>query len=146
MPETLYHFCSDVHLEAILKQGLTRGVVAWISNGMPRVRTGFQWLTENPERSAQQWCPQHLSSLPYDRCANRLTIRIPLEDQVALSRWVDAGPLMVPEDQLRILNMFGNAKEYWLYRGSIPAEWITQVDRLGARWGEGAGRLVKTPA
>ena len=143
---SLYHFCSDQHLPGILKRGLTLGRVCWLEKGIIHSRSGYQWLTSNPERAAQEWCQQKFSSLPYDRCANRLTIEIPADEQLALARWVDEGPLMVPPDQLRVLNMFGDPREYFLFLGDLPARWITKVEKLGARWGAGEGQLIRTRA
>lgn len=111
-------------LESILREGLTLGRVSCLEKEIPRLRTGFQWLTSNPERDRQEWCNPAFSHLPY----------IPRHKEINLSPWSDCGPLMVPPDQLRILNQFGNPAEYHLYRGPLPPEWIVAVDRLGARW------------
>src|SRR5215471_5800702 len=130
----LWHFCPDFLLSAILREGLTKGRIAWTENGHVHMRYGFQWLTEDPDREKQAWCDPEYSSLPYDRAANRLTVVIPKESEVNLSRWMEAGPLIVASDQFRILNAYGEPEKHWLYRGDIPPEWITSAEALGARW------------
>jgi hypothetical protein len=133
-PPTLYHFCPDHMLGPILREGLTKGCIAWFENGAPRFRQGFQWLTRNPSREAQEWCNPIYSTLPYDRCANRLTVLIPPEHAVSLSRWSDCGPLIVPPDQLAVLDDFGTPEDHFVYRGKIPVKWISLFEKLGARW------------
>lgn len=130
----LYHFCADHLLPAILREGLTLGRIAWTEKGQIRMRYGFQWLTEDPDREKQEWCNPEYSTLPYDRAANRLTVVIPKEAEVNLSRWVETGPLIMPAEQFRILNIFGEPEKHWLYRGNVRPAWIVAVNRLGARW------------
>lgn len=131
---TLFHFCADHLLDPILLEGLRLGRIAWTEKGRIVMRYGFQWLTEEPDREKQEWCHPAYSTLAYDRCANRLTIEIPEKEEVNLSRWTEAGPLIVPREQYEILNLFGDPSKQWLYRGDIPPAWIKATERLGARW------------
>lgn len=131
---TLYHFCADHLLARILREGITKGRIAWFEGARVVTRYGFQWLTEERAREAQEWNLPEYSTLPYDRCANRLTVEIPEKGRANLSRWTDAGPLIVPREQYEILNAFGDPSKHWLYRGDIPPAWIVATERLGARW------------
>ena len=132
--QTLYHWCADHMLDSILRQGLTRGVIAWMEGGNPVFRRGFQWLTRNPERDAQEWCHVQYSTLPYDRCANRLTVMVPAHEALSLSCWADCGPLIVPPEQYEVLSAFGNPRDHFVFRGNVKPAWITRTERLGARW------------
>ena len=130
----LFHFCADHHLDAILREGLTRGMVAWMGPTGPLVHRGIQWLTDDESQERQEWCNPKFSSLPYDRAANRLTIEIS-EDDKQLRRWEIVGQLLVPVDVFELLGSYGVRDHAWIYFGSIDPECIVTVDRLGARWG-----------
>jgi hypothetical protein len=134
MNDPLYHFCPDWMLPAIMREGLTKGMIVWKENDIPVFRLGFQWLTSDPVRENQEWCHPDFSTLPYDRCANRLTILIPEREESRLSRWSDCGPLIVPSEQLTVLNSFGDPSKHFVFRGNIPVKWISLYERLGARW------------
>ena len=119
----LWHFTSPHHVEGCRRYGLRLGMVP-VSLDPPRLLRGYQWLTSNPDR-AQSWTEG--STLPYDRTAFRLTIRIPRSHRGHVRRWTEVGPLLVAADTLATLNEFGDPENWWLYVGAVPPRWIERV-------------------
>jgi len=134
----LFHFCADHLLESIQREGLTQGCITIPEDGSVKIISPTQWLTEDSNRDNQEWCHPEYSTLPYDRCANLLTVVIPKSSRANLRRWTDCGPLLVPRAHYEMLNSFGDPSKYWLYFGRMPPSWIRSCERLGARWGVSA--------
>lgn len=129
----LYHFCPDFMLDSILREGLTRGQIAWIENRTARFVKDMQWLTSNGDPNQQEWCNPEYANLPYDRAANRVSVNIPEAREWALSKWLSLGPLVVPAVQFANLNAWGDPENYWIFRGVIPPDWLSDVERYGDR-------------
>lgn len=121
----LYHFTSRHHIRGCLHQGLRLGMVP-LSIDPPKVLGGYQWLTSNPDR-AQSW--NEGSSLPYDRTAYRLTVRVPDSERHRLYEWLSVGPLLVPPPMLADLNAYGDPDNWWLFDGFVPPGWLEDVQR-----------------
>lgn len=125
---TLYHFTSPHHVDGCRRHGLVRGMLP-LELGAPgrraRVRRGFQWLTVNPDRE-QSWVQD--SSLPYDRCAFRLTVRVPPTRARRLFRWLDVGERLVGPEMFATLNGDGDPENWFVFVGHLLPHWITRVE------------------
>lgn len=119
----LYHFTPDHLLMGCQLDGLTKGVLPIQISGQIRVLANIQWLTLNPSFT-QSW--NVMSSLPYDRTANRLTICIPHTCIESLYLWTAIGPLMAPKTY-QWLSLVGDAQNWCIYVGKIPPEWIVET-------------------
>ncbi|OPX91906.1 MAG: hypothetical protein A4E53_00626 [Pelotomaculum sp. PtaB.Bin104] len=117
-----YHFTSPYHLKPIMVHGITRGVIPTGTLLNPHFVHGYQWLTINPEFT-QSW--NEGSSLPYNRCAFRLTIEIPRQQRNKIIEWLKVcDKISTMADDL---NGYGDPQNWRLYHGEIPPNWIMAV-------------------
>lgn len=121
----LYHFTSRYHVQDVLRTGIIKGV---IPAGVPLAPTlvhGYQWLTLNPSPN-QSWTKG--STLPYDRCEYRLTVKIPKAFEINVLNWLAVGHSLtnITDD----LNSYGDPENWRLYKGNIPPDWIKRVERF----------------
>ena len=61
----LYHFCAAKHIKSILRQGLTKGVLAEPTPDGFRIYYGYTWLTVDPDPGKQSWATRN--AIKYDR-------------------------------------------------------------------------------
>jgi hypothetical protein len=124
----LYHFTSNLHLWSVLKNGLISGVIPTnVISGVVSFEINCQWLTKNGCFN-QSW--NESTTLSYNRTANRLTIEIPLAYTVNLIKWTDyckTPTNNAQKETFRILNSDGDPENWYIYKGHIPPEWITEV-------------------
>jgi hypothetical protein len=124
----LYHFTSPEHLLGCMTYGLTLGVIPSFSErGGVALLQNYQWLTTNPSFN-QAWDRE--SSLPYKRTAYRITVSIPIEsdDMKKLIHWTDLCQTgLVHEGMVEILNSLGDPSEWYIYHGTIPTRWLSNV-------------------
>jgi hypothetical protein len=122
----LYHFTSDRHIDFCKRDGLTQGTLVRkiYKNGKVRYTRGTQWLTKNPDY-AQSW--SIYSTLPYDKCANRITIQIPQQFRSNLVSWNEFAKIM-PSKTVKILNSYGDPHNWFIYKGHIPPEWFIKIE------------------
>jgi len=123
----LYHFTSPRHVGSIQREGITRGVLPLRVDPPYEGRSGFQWLTANPDPD-QSW--NEGSTLPYDRTAWRLMIGVPEAAADRLHWWPIWGPVAVPLDVYRTLSEFGDPENWYVFAGRIPPDWIIDVERV----------------
>lgn len=119
----LYHFTPDHLLMGCQLDGLTKGVLPVQMEERIMLLANMQWLTMNPS-FVQSW--NVMSTLPYDRTANRLTICIPHTHTDNLYPWAVIGPMMAPKTY-RFLSLVGDAQSWCIYVGKIPPEWIVET-------------------
>lgn len=120
----LYHFTSDLHLMGCRLDGLTKGVIPiQILQVGVKFISNAQWLTRNPDFD-QAW--DRWSTLPYDRTANRLTLCIPKDFTENLRCWKEIGPKLAAET-FKWLSLIGDPKNWFIYLGKIPPEWIVET-------------------
>lgn len=126
----LFHFCSSVHLPAILKAGLMNGYIP-MSMEPVRLKDGYQWLTSNPDFD-QAWSRD--SSLPYDRTAHRLTIEIPDRHKRKVLSFLTDLKKMIPKEMFETLSYtdfppgYADPENWFVFKGMIPFNWIKKVD------------------
>lgn len=131
----LYHFTSPVHLPGILKEGITKGVIPLSGLPFPKFLTGYQWLTTNPNFK-QSW--NEGSTLPYDRNAYRLTIKIPNFHILKIKRWTQVCHKLTPlaDD----LNGFGDPENWRVFKGVVRLQWIVYAIGKNGRVIPGLGK------
>ena len=141
----LYHFTTRHYLDLILQEGITKGEVqiTW------RRTITAPWLTQNPNPADQVWAhdrerlitdqerqrmydidrvmPPPGSIWPNKREV-RLTVEIPDGDD-NLFRWPDFARLHGVKRSVarKIQKTGGDWKDWYLYDGKIPPEWIVEV-------------------
>lgn len=130
---SLYHFTARRFVPAIMRDGLTLGSIP-LSIAPPRLLYGYQWLTLNPDASAQEWA-EGTGRLPYSRTEARLKIKIPKPHRFLLMPWSDVRHLTPLADGL---SAFGDPWNWLVFKGRIPPAWIRDVSRAGRGTGEGA--------
>ena len=121
----LRHYTSPWHIAGIAAHGLTRGDVPTSPTG------GFNavWFTDDasdPEGDAH--------GLNDFKTAYRLTVTIPDGALDRLCRWTDlCDALDVAPAWAAILNDLGGGKAdtWYVFRGVVPVDWITRVERRG---------------
>ena len=133
----LFHYTSVFHAPLILEQGISRGEVP-VSH--TESTTGVS-LTRDGIARRQAWCRTTRmicggDVLPVDKTAVRLTVQIP-DDDPRLLPWKEAAcRLGVTTSYYRELDASGGGgdRDWYVYFGVIPPEWITRVEtkeRLG---------------
>lgn len=121
----LYHFCSRHHLEGIKTDGLTLGIIP-LSIDPPLLAKGFQWITSNPDFD-QSWCKY--STLPYRRNEWRITVKIPKSHAGKKYRWLPlSNELAKHFPNIRILNLYGDPKNWFVFEGTIKPSWFRKID------------------
>ncbi len=120
----LWHFTSPLHVNGCLRDGIALGVTPIRVNGGIDFLHAHQWLSSDMS-FMQEWCAR--SSLPYDRTAYRLTVKIPESERHKLldyTQWraLLRGRMMPDFDKCR------SAKSWFIFQGIIPKTWITNVD------------------
>ena len=127
----LYHFTPEHMVRGCLQDGLTRGCIP-LSIDPPEFAMGYQWLTSN-KAFQQSWC--QYSSLPYDRSAFRITIKIPKSEKKAgrLVKWMDYCRQNLSNEKLQsaasVLNSYGDPENWYLFHGTVKKEWFVKVSR-----------------
>lgn len=122
----LFHFTSRYHVQDVLRTGIIKGVIpSGYSILRPVLVYGYQWLTLNPSPD-QSW--NEGSTLPYNRCEYRLTVKVPEAFEPNVLDWLAVcHSLTTVADEL---NSFGDPENWRLYKGNIPPEWIKRVERF----------------
>lgn len=120
---TLYHFTARRFVDAILREGITRGFVLINFSGL-RFTAEYRWLTTNPS-FVQAWA-DGTGRLPYNRNEVRLTVEVPPEHERLVHKWSALGPIL--SDEYRALSMLGDPENWRLFKGSVPPMWITATD------------------
>lgn len=124
----LYHFSSEKDARGIRRSGITEGVIM-IKRGENRLtfRTGWQWLTDDPDPLHQSWNTHHL--LRYDRTAYRFTLDIP--DREAEARVFDRARLreIMPEADY-LFEGWPGSESWRVYRGHIRKSCILAMERM----------------
>lgn len=121
----LWHFTAPHLLEGILKDGIALGVTPVKENGKLRFLGAQQWLTSNMFFD-QEWCAN--STLPYDRTAIRLQVKIPEDRRSSLLDYKGWRALL----RGRMLPDFTackSAKSWFVFQGIIEPEWIVDIKR-----------------
>jgi hypothetical protein len=131
-PLTLYHFTSPEYLKSIKQHGIIKGDVPT----SPVDGFNAPWLTDNDSWSMQSWSRGSV----LDKSSVRMTVEVPVDDP-NLVLWSElAEEENVTEAWYNILNETagGSAKHWYVYRGKVPVEWITQIeDRPKFSFGQG---------
>ena len=123
---TLFHFTYPERVDDIVAGGL---YVTDVPTS-PSRDEGYRgvWLTEDPNRMAQNWAAGAGIGLS-GKTGARITVDIPHHAIPSmLYRWLDLATAAEVEDSwLEILNkMGGGSEEFWyVYISDIPAEWIS---------------------
>jgi hypothetical protein len=121
MSATLYHFTARRFVSGIRKDGLTRGMVP-VSLSPPRVVSGYQWLTSNPD-FAQEWA-EGTGRLPYRRDEVRIAVDVPAVEQYRLTGrlgWTLLTPLAAD------LCACGDPDHWYVFRGDVPPSWLRDI-------------------
>lgn len=123
----LYHFVPAHLLEIIKREGLTLGVLPvkegkkWSDSGKEYLLKNVQWLTKNPDFSAQFWAVKVIFN--YDRTAYRITISIPKSHRSKLLRW---SIVSTPDNYL---NRCPGWQDWYIFKGRIPPGWFRKIDK-----------------
>lgn len=123
---TLYHYTGLDHVDGILRDGLTMGVLPlWTVDGWQLVR-GYQWLTDDP--GWQQGWATNRTGICGDRTAVRVAVEVPESERRNLFRWhlFALAVLRMDRRELQAFNAAGGSdgKSWWVYRGSISTGWL----------------------
>jgi hypothetical protein len=127
-PRALYHFTAKHLLPRILTEGITKGKIPMFANETTLIGLldGYQWLTTSPAWT-QEWCHPKYSSLPYDRSAVRLTVKVPDEDKLySFEYFMKSQPLLQMSE--KILGAFGDPENWRIYDGAIPVSGIQKIE------------------
>lgn len=124
----LYHYTAACLIGRIKREGVTLGGVLDRSGGRLILRTGYVWLTANPNFHDQAWNTR--VTIPYDRAEYRITVEIPDAHERNVIQWLDyCASGRIPRDIAEDLNSIGDPENWRLYRGKIPVQWFHAVDR-----------------
>lgn len=121
----LFHFCAAKHRKSIQYSGINVGGVCEPTPTGFILHKGYMWLTTDPDPRGQSWATRSL--VKYSRTEYRCTVEIP--DECA-DRIMDKDALqkLFPGSEALFVGWPGS--ENWrVYRGIIPPEWITRIDR-----------------
>lgn len=130
----VYHFTATHHAAGIARDGEMHGGVIPIPSAdgqyLDAVEHGWQWLTTDPTWR-QSWATALKADC--DRTEVRLTIEIPLVDLSRLKRWDAVAPEYgytppIAERFAKLGGGSGDTSSWRVFRGSLPADWITAVD------------------
>lgn len=134
----LYHFCCDHVAPDVRLRGLMKGCLWTSVNNKMVIRPGFQWLTSDPEWSAQRWADR--VSLKCDRTDFRATVELPERPLFGRLRdWTETKTLLrlLGCDEEAILNGYerpGSAT-WHTFEGSIPVSYFAAFDENPGRTG-----------
>jgi hypothetical protein len=142
----LYHFTAREYLRDIMSGGIWKGEVAL----NPTELRNAVWLTSDKSPDAhgltdgRPLTPQEkaLLGLPLDADARfpnkravRITVKVPASDR-RLVRWRDWAGKRVEPSWLATLERSGGgaakARTWFLYHGTIPAAWFTEILDIAA--------------
>jgi hypothetical protein len=120
----LYHFTSKHHIESCKREGLTLGLIPFLSNGQIDAIDGHQWLTENLNYD-QAW--NSMLAVKYDRTEYRITINIPKKHHGSVLFWLD----FCEENpgKFDYLNTYGDPWNWRLFVGRVKPGWFGKIDR-----------------
>lgn len=126
--DVFWHFTSAYHVGGCLRDGIALGVTPIRVKGNVEFLHAHQWLSSD-KSFRQSWCKY--STLPYDRTAYRLRIKIPERwhhNILDYKRWraLLRGRMMPNFAKCR------SAKNWFVYQGIIPRSWIVAVDKKEA--------------
>lgn len=123
----LYHFTGDQFLYGIRTEGITLGMFPIIINEKIVLMKDCQWLTKN-ESFDQPWHDPELTTLPYDRRRNRLTIKIPKKEENKLWEWksikIRFGKFFIPN-----FDYDEDCENWFIYMGKIKPQWIKKIEK-----------------
>ena len=112
-------------MKGIAEEGITRGSVPFVDSSGLRLIPNYQWLTINKDFE-QPWGDIRYSTLPYDRTEFRIEIKVPKLREKNLIKWSEA-KLNKKNQMADTLNSFGDSENWYLYKGVIFPQWITEI-------------------
>ena len=125
----LYHFCAAAFLEKIKREGLTLGATPVQVSGRLFLVPKTQWLTVRAEFD-QYW--NGMVTLPYDRTAYRIEVKVPHDRARDLLDWATLkGRLQKIHGANCILTDFdvpeAHPEDWRIYLGHIKPQWLRKV-------------------
>jgi hypothetical protein len=123
----LYHFVPEFLLKAVKKEGLSLGVLPVKIRGSEFLIENIQWLTRNPDFTAQCWATFQCT-LPYDRTAYRITVIIPKFHQK--NKLISWGAESSPNN---FLNKIPGWQDWYIFKGRIPPSWFRKIEKKPCR-------------
>lgn len=148
----LYHFTSSKDMPKIRREGLKFGKILDIDNNgefmekrinprggdpilVARTLEGFQWLTKNKHFESQAWkdLPDPTRRIAFSRTNWRFTVTFPPGfpgDLWTLEDLWDRD--VISETCYHAYSEVDGSEDWFVYRGNIPREWFTRLDKRGA--------------
>ncbi|MBS0328240.1 MAG: hypothetical protein JSR30_00175 [Proteobacteria bacterium] len=99
-----------------------------------QMKTGLQWLTIDPEFDTQDWHEPLLFTPPYDRRVDyRISIAIPRLLEFKVITW-DGFARHHGLEVREYFDTFKSVRNWRIFIGSIPANWIIETHRNPTRY------------
>lgn len=121
---TFYHFTSKFHVQNCLKFGITKGMLPRKTDKGYILHKNIQWLTLDGNPNNQSWATQII--ITYNRTEYRLKIKIPKKYRKNIISWKEYSK---NKSEYIDLNQFKGSKNWFLYIGPIPRDWIKKTLR-----------------
>ena len=121
---TLYHFCAARHRKSIQYTGIRIGGVCLSGEKGYNAKTGYIWLTTDPDPGSQSWATRHM--IPYSRTAYRFTVEIP-ESQTHNILDRDALEKEIPGSGA-LFDGWPGSENWRVYRGLISKQWLIHCE------------------
>jgi hypothetical protein len=121
---SLYHFTGLVHLPAITREGLTKGEVPL---SMRDVKYGPRLSAPNLTRNADPAALHWENGFGLSKTTVRITVAIPPGDPKLVAYLTLCRKRGAPRRVLRTLDPHGQAKNWWVYHGTIPPAWFSEI-------------------
>lgn len=120
----LYHFTAMSRLKSIQERGIVKGDVAT----SPSEGFNAPWLTRNSNHNEQGWQAKEIAH--EDKTTVRLTVEVP-DGIHTLRHWPELAKELEIEDWWYAAldkSGSGGSEDWYVFLGTIPYEWVTNVE------------------